>query len=323
MKISSPTFGFIILAIIIANGVGLYLFIGKPSKQWTGAPVYVQSDNITLRPDLGMAANTSSLDSVDSMIARLQARLEQNPDDVEGWRMLGWSFFNLDRYAKAAEAYERAASQRPQNDDYLTSWGESLTMEAGGLVTDEAYELFLKALAINPNNPRANFFKGLRFDQNGDSRAALDLWVELVNNAALEDEWASSLRDRILSTASDKQIDISGRLKETTSSFTPNSDPSSGSISGPSRRQMVEAMAMPEQDRQAMIEGMVARLALRLQQNPDDVDGWERLIHSYQVMGRTTEATESLQFALGYFADDPEIQERLLAKGKKLGLSVE
>jgi cytochrome c-type biogenesis protein CcmH len=63
---------------------------------------------------------------------------------------------------------------------------------------------------------------------------------------------------------------------------------------GPSREQMAEAQNMAPEDRQAMIEGMVAQLAERLKENPDDVAGWTRLAQSYGVLQQPEKAQDAL-----------------------------
>lgn len=70
-------------------------------------------------------ANSDSLPDVDTMIGRLAARLEETPNDVRGWRMLGWSYFQMARYVQAASAYAKAATLDPGSAEIKTSYEEA------------------------------------------------------------------------------------------------------------------------------------------------------------------------------------------------------
>jgi len=58
-------------------------------------------------------APNEPLPGVDDMIAKLKARLDQNPADVKGWKMLGWSYLNLGQPTEAVRAYEAAQKLAP------------------------------------------------------------------------------------------------------------------------------------------------------------------------------------------------------------------
>jgi cytochrome c-type biogenesis protein CcmH len=72
-----------------------------------------------------MAAAGKLLPDVNTMIERLAARLETTPDDIEGWRMLGWSYFHTARYEQAATAYARAVELDPSSTELKLSYEEA------------------------------------------------------------------------------------------------------------------------------------------------------------------------------------------------------
>src|SRR6516165_5447379 len=86
------------------------------------------------------------------MTQRLQAKLQHNPQDIEGWRMLGWAYFNLERFADAANAYSRAIELRPDSAEYRSARGEALAREADGTVTVAAKKDFEDAVKLDPND---------------------------------------------------------------------------------------------------------------------------------------------------------------------------
>ena len=79
----------------------------------------------------------------------------------------------------------------------------------------------------------------------------------------------------------------------------------SQSVSGPTREDVENASQMSTADRMTMIEGMVSGLAEKLQSEPKNLAGWNRLIRSYSVLGKRDLAREAYQSAVAAFADDP------------------
>jgi cytochrome c-type biogenesis protein CcmH len=71
------------------------------------------------------AAGGKLLPDVNTMIERLAARLETTPDDIEGWRMLGWSYFHTERYEQAATAYARAIALDPSSAELKLLYQEA------------------------------------------------------------------------------------------------------------------------------------------------------------------------------------------------------
>ena len=72
-----------------------------------------------------MAAADEPLAEVNTMIERLVRRLETTPEDIEGWRMLGWSYFHTARYEQAATAYARAVELDPSSVELKLSYKEA------------------------------------------------------------------------------------------------------------------------------------------------------------------------------------------------------
>jgi cytochrome c-type biogenesis protein CcmH len=71
------------------------------------------------------AATDKLLPDVNTMIERLVARLETTPEDIEGWQMLGWSYFNMARYEEAATAYAKAVELDPSSVALKLSYEEA------------------------------------------------------------------------------------------------------------------------------------------------------------------------------------------------------
>lgn len=311
MENPRPVAAVAMAAIVAAAGVGLYAIKGSPqtpSVQRTAA----LSPNIN-----GAATSQADIGSVDNMIEGLKSRLAEDSGNADGWRMLGWSYFNIGRYKESADAYAKAVRLDPLNASYQSAYGEALVMAASGFVTPAALEAFDAALAGGADDPRAKFFKALALDQAGDPKAAINAWIELANSAEPDADWLDGLVKRIRERAVETGIDVSGRLKaREVLAIADLSAP------GPTLAQIQSAQTMPAADQQEMIAGMVERLAARLRDNPDNAEGWVRLIRSRMVLGERADAARDLRSALAAFEDQPDVRSRIEAEAKALGVSI-
>jgi cytochrome c-type biogenesis protein CcmH len=119
--------------------------------------------------------------SVDEMVAALDQRLQENPDDVEGWKMLGRSYMQLENYPKAIVAFERVvAMENPASAQTLAALGEALLIDQGSAGSGRTVQLFESALAAEPTNPKALFYGGIVAIERGDRELAADRWEALL-----------------------------------------------------------------------------------------------------------------------------------------------
>lgn len=149
----------------------------------------------------------AQLADVETLAARLAERLKQSPNDAQGWRMLGWSYASLGRHAEASKAYANAVALDGNNTVLLSQYGESLVQVAGGLVTPQADGIFERALAIDPREPRAQFFRGLALEQQGKTRQALTAWVKIIREGQADATWMPFLRQRATELALKLKLD--------------------------------------------------------------------------------------------------------------------
>ena len=271
------------------------------------------------------------------MIGRLVKRLATNTDNPDGWRMLGWAYFSQDRFADSAAAYARAIEQNPSLGSLKTARGEALVRAAGGTVNDEAIALFAEALKQDAKDPRARYFAGLKKEQSGDRSAALDDWINILNETSPSEPWAADLRQRTEGLAGELKVDISTRLTAAAvpptaaarggvldAIQTPSADaPSPAPVAekGPTAEDVKKSQDMAPQDRTAMIRGMVESLQSRLEKSPRDADGWIKLIRSRKVLGEDDAAKTALAKAVAAFSDAPDEQGRISAEAKALGVT--
>lgn len=287
-----------LLGVAIASGwvvVGsalLYSVVGRPDLP--SAPTMARAP--MAEPVGPIASSGSQVGGVDEMIAGLAERLADNPEDAEGWRMLGWSYFQTGNYLASVDAYSKAVALDDSDPVIFSVLGEAMVRSGGGEVTDAALDIFHKALALDPMDPRARFFQGMALEQRGNPEGAIRLWAEILETAPTDADWASGLRARIDGLAGEIGFDL------TLVNLDPAVQSGVGLLPvspspGPTAADVRAAEEMNATDRQAMILGMVEGLAARLEDQPDDVEGWIRLIRSYTVLGDMEAAREALSRA--------------------------
>src|SRR5262245_5818824 len=281
-----------------------------------------------LRPGTNAsAAKAPELPDVATMIERLALRLQKKPDDAEGWRMLGWSYFNVQQPAKAVEAYARAVALEPQAAALKSAYGEAMVAAENGAVTPQAVATFNAALALEAKNAKARYFVALALEQTGKKREALDGWLGLLAEPVDDEPWAVDLRQRAQSLERELGVSLGAQALPTTAANGSTASPGAGKRErgdhprALTAEEMRLAQALPADQQQAMIRSMVSGLADRLESKPRDEEGWLRLIHSRVVLGETDAARAALARALVVFADDASAGDRITAAAKELGLS--
>jgi len=133
------------------------------------------------RPDLPSGGAGAAAPGMDDAINSLAEKLAANPDNPEGWLMLGRSYMSLQNYSGAIEAFEKAIElESAQNPQALVSLGEALLASTGSEIDGRVATLFENALALDPNNPQALFYGGIGAFNRGDTALAADRWERLL-----------------------------------------------------------------------------------------------------------------------------------------------
>jgi cytochrome c-type biogenesis protein CcmH len=315
-----------VASIVVLGSVGLYAALGRPDLP--SAPIQAMAAaGQETAPTAQAAGAKEAGGDVGALVKKIEKRVEDNPNDAESWRMLGWSYYNMGRHKDAVAAYRRAVDLQKDNPTLKALLGEAMVTEAGDTVTDAAMTVFNEVLAINPNDERARFFKGVSKAEKGDVQGAIDEWIELYKVAPADAQWAGDLRSRIEETAKQAGIDVSTRLAEAKPAAAEAKEtdvaaahPGAAATSGPTTADVESAKQLKPEDQQAMVAGMVDRLAGRLESSPKDPDGWIMLIRSRIVMKDAEKARAALEKAKTVFADEPETQKRIVQAAEAMGV---
>jgi cytochrome c-type biogenesis protein CcmH len=315
---------------VVAGAIGLYAYLGRPEVPVAVPPATVAPSETAAAPRTGAVAEAGAPKaggSVEEVISTLAARLKENPDDAEGWRMLGWSYFQTERYADAATAYGEAVTRDASRPEVWSAYGEVLVRSANGLVTGEALKVFDAALKLDPSDPRAAFFKGMALEQAGDAAAAIEAWIALVEAAPQTGaDWVPGVVQRIDELAAAKGIDIGTRIDPWRGLTAVPETLATAALEGagtggPTAADVATAEAMLPEDRAAMIQGMVDQLDARLTEAPDDPDGWLKLMRSRMVLNQPDAAALALDRARLALADNPEALAAVEAGAAALGVA--
>jgi cytochrome c-type biogenesis protein CcmH len=309
----------------LASNTRLYLALGTAAFIAVGSTLLYETLGepaaVAVSPAAAAAAPAAATEQpspeVDAMVRQLEQRMAAEPNDPEGWRMLGWSYFQTGRFAESADAYRKAVALNPADAGYVSALGEAIVQTAQGQVTPEASSAFNAALRSDPRDARARFFLAVGKQQRGDAEGAIADWLELLKDAPADAPWGAEVRRTIEATASKAGIDVSKRLPPLAAAA-PATAAAAAPIPGPTPEDIAAAQRMAPQDQQAMIRGMVDSLAAKLAANPRDEAGWIRLMRARMVLGDARAATTALKSAKAAFAGDTAAQSRLDAAAREL-----
>jgi cytochrome c-type biogenesis protein CcmH len=266
----------VLLAIAIpAASVSLYLWQGSPAIP--GAP-------LAGRSEIGRPGLSSALME---FIAEQQTEVGSDPANAVAWALLGRGYLLAGRYDEAVDSFGTAIKLGANGPEEQMGLAESLMQRAGGLVSPEAQQAIDAALTVDSANAAARFYQGEAHAQAGRTQAAFDIWLALAADTSGDAPWLEPLRARLEAASAELGIDLAAVLPETLPA-------------------LPEGVAdLSPEERMAMIEGMVAKLAARLAEEPDDFDGWARLAQSYRVLGRLDEAAQAAAAAAALRPNDP------------------
>ena len=269
-------------------------------------------------------AGTSGAPSPAPVIASLEARTQKDPNDVEAWQLLGWSYFEAARYSDAAGAYRKATKLEPERAVYWSSLGESLVMASEqDPMPSEAAIAFDKAVALDPKDPRSRYFLAVRKDLTGNHAGAIGDWTALLKDTPQGAPWEADLVRTIEQVGQINKIDVTKQVADAKRSrisqlaIATVGSVAAAPIPGPTKADMAQAAKLPPGQQQQMVSSMVEGLETKLAQNPGNVNGWIMLMRSRMTLGETVKASTALKKAI---AANPKDSVRLAKEAQLLGV---
>jgi len=291
------------LPIIIAVGavpliaLAFYLKTGAPA-----VPDYPLAERTDVRRAAAIAENNTA---IKQLVGKLEDKLRQNPEDPKGWVLLARTYAELGDARKAAAAYEQAAALTGRHPEVLADWAEARLMLQNGAFTPEVYGDFVEARDKDPLLPKPWFYIGLDKAMAGKFRDAAQIWTDLLAMQPKNAPFAEAVQAQIARAAEEggfkvtdlKPSETALNLAKGGTATLPDEVQSSQAAApmapGPTQGDIEAAGEMTPEQRMGFIRSMVQRLAAKLEENPNDVAGWQRLIKAYEVLGETDKATEA------------------------------
>lgn len=254
-------------------------------------------------------------DDVDLLVAKVEQHLASNPGDGNGWNVLAPVYFRIGRLDDAELAYRNAIRILGPDAERMNGLGETLVLRSDGIVTDDAQMAFQAALKIEPNNPRADFYLALALEQSGRRAEALAAFQDIAKASPPTAPWMQLVNQHI--AANSTGVPLANAPAVSAQSTAP------AAPGNPSADDIANAQQMSEADRGEMIRGMVASLDARLKEDPNNFEGWMRLVRSYVMLKDTEKAEVALKDGLKAFPAAGAEGQQLIAMARELGLDVE
>ena len=224
------------------------------------------------------------------LIATLSRQMRERPDDMQGWTLLGRGYMAVGNPAEAMKAFRQAVNLSKERlgeapPALLSSYGEAVAQASNG-VTKEAEDIFRAVLEQDPGDLMARYYVGLAQSTRGDRAGALQMWEGVLADAPPDAERRGALVDQVALLRAQMIRGEGG---------------GGGGAPNP--------------------QAMVAQLASRLDSNPNDLEGWLRLIRAYSVLGEKDKAGAALTRARTVFANQTQAQDALAQAAKENALN--
>ncbi|MCH2164124.1 MAG: c-type cytochrome biogenesis protein CcmI [Marinovum sp.] len=271
--------------------VGLYAYLGSP-----GTPS---------QPFAERSAERDGLAREVALVRELRERLLAQPDggETKGWVLLARAYMRLDQPGDAALAFARVADREDVSSGILTQYAEALITAEQGVVTNRTVLILERALGLDPDNPAGTYYYAQWLLQEGREEEAEARLAQRIAKESVTQPWIPFFLNALNGLRADRGVpplELEDVLGAAVSEDRP----------GPDAADMAAAAEMSEEDRAAMIRGMVDGLAARLNDTPEDVDGWIRLAQARFVLQEEDAAREAFLRARELLAAAPEDDPR-------------
>lgn len=270
--------------------LSLYLAYGAP-----GMPAQPLSDRLT---------EASDANKPNDLIAKVEERLREHPEDGAGWDVIAPVYYATGRYADAATAYQNAIRLIGESPRRLQGFANARIHSENGIVPEDARKALERILVLTPSSTEPRIWLALAKEQDGRLSDAAADYRKLIGEAPADAPWRKVLEERLANLGNDNGGTPTGNQGAASNAVAaPTSTPPAANP------EAAAIMAMSPEERQAFITRMVDSLAARLKSDGNDAEGWVKLIRAYQVLGRRDDAVKALTNA------------RANLKGNEVGLA--
>ncbi len=165
------------LAVVATAGLSLTVYAALGTPGLPSQPLATRTD--TPAPGL----------TLEQAVARIEARLSEAPDELQGWIVVAPAYMQLGRFADAAEALRQVIRIDGPTAERETDLGEALMLAGAGVAAGEPMELFRSAAARDPAHIRSRYYVAGELTRIGDFEAAKAAWEELIGLSRGGETW--------------------------------------------------------------------------------------------------------------------------------------
>ncbi len=239
------------LPLLLVGGIalGTYAWLGRP--------------DVPAAPLAERDAAAEGAATLESAIAKIEARLTEAPDDLRGWRVIAPAYMQLGRYGDAVRALRRVNELSAPTADSLTDLAEAVMMQQGGSFEGEPLDLARRAYALDATHVRSLYYIAGEETRVGAYEDAVRDWNALLNLAQGDEPWL---------------VTAQNGLAYAEAGLNPETVPPT----------------MPDE---AQIDAMVDGLEARLKADGGSIDEWTQLVRSRMVQGRMDDAQAAYDLA--------------------------
>lgn len=259
-----------------------------------GAVVYTAAGapNTPSMPFAERAAERESSTELNTLIATLRERLAEQPNggETRGWELLATTLMNQNRYEEAAEAWAQIVDREDATSATWSQYAETLISVEGGIVTPAVERAIDRSMELDATNPAAVFYKAIALDQAGQPIDGRNLLIARLQSSEQFEPWMEVFVQEINRIGEGFGLEPIG-LPDIADG------PGLTPPRGPSREQVDAASEMSPDEQQDFIRSMVDGLAARLEEEPEDLQGWLQLARAYAVLGERENALGALRSA--------------------------
>ncbi len=256
--------------------------------------------------------------NIEALVARVEKRLRENPNEGSGWEVIAPVYLRLGRYNESARAYQKAIRILGETPNRLMGFGEAEIRTRGGVINETARQAFAKALKLDPKRHKARFWLAMAKEQDGNLQEALKDWQEFLSQKGLNPDQKSIVDGRV------KFLQAKLEGKNVTDPFERLSQitrkDNTAPTRGPTRDDITAAQGQSADQRSQMINQMVSGLQDRLNKNGGSLREWQMLIRSYVVLKKRDSALKALADARKNLSNAPQDLNALEAFAKEMGL---
>lgn len=175
--------------------IALYLGVGKLDAM-SASPSPTEPAPAAA-PSSPMVSGQPSQEQIEANVAVLAKRLEQSPDDLQGWMMLARSYSSMEKYNEAAAAYGKATALKTDDADLWANYAFAAAMANGRRLQGQPQDLINKALQVDPQNLRALQLAGSAAFEVKNYQLAIEYWERLSRKTPPDSEVGRALAEQI------------------------------------------------------------------------------------------------------------------------------